>query len=347
MEAAKPNISVTPWGNYQEQEVFLIRWENTDGSYVELTNYGATLVSVVVPEKSGKLSPVVLGFSGLEAYLEDKCYVGSTIGRFANRISSARFQLKGEKFTLEPNDKPNTNHGGFQGFHAKVFSVEINPEAVSFLLTSKDGEGGYPGTLNLKITYTWNAAHELSIRYQAVTDKPTIANFTNHAYFNLSGTNRDMTDHKLTVYAEQMLEMAADFLPTGKIMNCGNQAFNATKIKDRIAQSKGICAVNDYYILADNNKTDRLKHACTLEEETTGRRMDVFTTYPGVMVYTGDFLKSKFYGHTQAAYQPFDGICLECQHYPDSPNQPHFPPAYLAPGETYDESILFKFKLNV
>jgi aldose 1-epimerase len=340
MTTAVSNISVKNWGASKGKDVFLIRWENNDGSYVEFTNYGATIVSVVVPEGNGHLSPVVLGFDSLQAYLEDTCYIGATIGRFANRIAGARFKLDDQVILLEANDHPNTNHGGFSGFHSKVFDVDITPDAITFSLLSEDGDGGYPGNLALKVMYTWNENYELLINYQSVSDKKTVANFTNHSYFNLSSLAEDITNHTLLVNAETMLETDEHHIPTGKVVNCGDKGFKSEKIRDKLVEDKG---VNNYYVIDPPGEDATLKHACTLQDDATQRRVDVLTTYPGLMVYTGDYLSSNFSGNRNFVFNRFGGVCLECQHYPDSPNHPDFPQVYLEAGEVCEEQILFKF----
>jgi aldose 1-epimerase len=182
-------ITHKAWGAVHNQDVFLFRLENSAGAFVELTNYGATLVSINVPDKDGRLSNVIIGFPTLASYLDDSCYIGSTIGRYANRISNAQFNLDGITYQLEANDGVNANHSASSGFNSKVFGFEVNDEELVLVLHSNDGEGGYPGNLNLRVTYKWNDDNDLSIHYKAVSDKDTFANFTNHAYFNLS--NRD------------------------------------------------------------------------------------------------------------------------------------------------------------
>ncbi|WP_256013687.1 aldose epimerase family protein [Desertivirga xinjiangensis] len=347
MKVTALNVSIKSWGLYNDQEIFLVKWENSDGSYVEFTNYGATIVSVVVPDAGGDLSQVVLGFNKFEAYLADTCYIGSTVGRFANRISRARFTLDDREVLLEANDNLNSNHGGFSGFNSKVFNIDITSDAVIFSLISEDEEGGYPGNLELKVKYTWTESYELSITYQAISDKKTIANFTNHSYFNLSGINNNITDHSLLVNAGKMLEMREDYLPSGKVIPCGAGRFDSDKLSDKLVMNDGrLTGVNNYYILDRRPGPGELQHACTLKEETTGRSLEVFTSYPGLMVYTGDYLSSNFPGNRNAALTEFGGICLECQHYPDSPNQPGFPQAILEPAELYEEVILFKFFYN-
>ena len=336
-------ISITNWGSHKGRELLLFKIENASGSYVELTNFGATLVSVVVPDKHNNKENVVLGFQNAEGYLEDTCYIGATIGRFANRIGNASFVIDGIKRQLERNDGQHSNHGGTSGFNSKVFHAEVEKEGILFYLLSEDGEGGYPGNLIVNVRYRWTQSSELMISYTAFTDKLSIANFTNHSYFNLGGDKGGILDHVLTVYSERMLESGEGYIPTGAIVPCSGLSFSNTKIKDRMRLSQGVMrGINQYYILAKENKAG-LQLAAELSEALSGRILRVYTSYPGLMVYTGDFLSSRIAGHNGQVYRPFDGLCLECQYYPDSPNQPSFPQTLIAPGQVYNEHIVFAF----
>ncbi|WP_419702125.1 aldose epimerase family protein [Mucilaginibacter sp. NFX135] len=321
----------------------LFKMENTHGAYVELTNYGATLVSVVVPDRHGVYSNVVLGFPSLHAYLDDDCYIGSTIGRYANRIGGASFQLDGITWYLENNDGENTNHGGSKGFNTRVFKYVVTAEGLYFTIQSTDGEGGYPGNLELTVHYVWTDLNELLISYCASTDKKTIANFTNHAYFNLSNDGAKIFDHRLTIHAGSLLQNDGNYIPTGIIEPVGNRRLSDTVIKNKMMVNEThITGLNDCYILDEQPGTYH-KLAAELTEKRSGRKLEIFTTYPALMVYTGDYLQSEYLGHHQNPYSPFDGICLECQHYPDSPNHSNFPTTVLNPGDTYHESIIYKF----
>lgn len=339
-------ISTKRWGEHQGQEVYLFRMENMDGTFVELTNYGASIVSIHVPDKENRLGNVVLGFPSLEGYLKDNCYIGATIGRFANRIKDAEFTLDGKRYTLEDNDQGNSNHGGTNGFHARVFDFEVEEDQLTFHLKSKEGEGGYPGNLRLSVTYSWNDQHELYIQYKATTDRKTIASFTNHAYFNLSAEAHSILDHQLSINAQEMLEMGGDFIPTGVIIPAGKAGFSQEKIKDKVSiQGSAMTGLNNCYVLHRKDKQSIKADAC-LYDPTSGRSLEVFTSYPGLLLYTGDYLSSPFPGHQQKNYQPFDGLCLECQYYPDSPHHPHFPSTILDVGQVYDEYIMFRFNVR-
>ena len=327
------------------EDVYLFRITNRHGSYVELMNYGATLVSVVVPDRNGKLGNVALGFSSFEDYLHDDCYIGSTVGRFANRIGNASFQIGGKQFSLDQNDTLHSNHGGFNGFNSKLFDVELFEDGLRFSLESPDGEGGFPGILKFQVVYRWNEKQELHIEYQAESDQDTVVNFTNHAYFNLSAMDENALQQTLTIAASKIVECTPDFIPTGKIIPTGLLDFQQQKIADKINwKAEGLKGINSYYIL---DAADYSMAACCLYDERSGRQLDVFTSYPGVQLYTGDYLKSTKKGNHGTSYQPFDGICLECQSYPDSPNYAHFPSTLLKAGSNFQKQINYRFSHKI
>lgn len=333
-------ITFENFGAFQGSEMLLFTLRNNSGAYVELTNYGAAIVSIVVPDKNGKPGNVVLGFDEPEGYLDDTCYIGSTIGRFANRIANAWFKLNGKECQLDANDNGNSNHSGNSGYNHRVFDHEIGEDILVFKLTSADGDGGFPGTLDLQVVYEWTNDNQLKITYLAETDKPTIANFTNHAYFNLSGEAGSMLEHRLTINAHKILEVNEVYIPTGNLLEAESRAFDGNYIGQKMKEH-GISGFNDYYIL--NDSSNSLKRAATLEHPACGRKMNIYTTYPGMMFYTGDYLQSTQPGHAGKPYQPVDGLCLECQFYPDAPNHANFPPATLHPGELYRQQIIYEF----
>lgn len=346
-------ISHQPWGNHEHKKVYLFRMENSSGAYVELSNYGAALVSIHVPDKHHQLGNVILGFPALEGYLDDKCYIGATIGRFANRIDKAGFVLDGKKYLLEDNDNGNSNHGGHDGFNSRVFSFSIREDTLSFRLLSEDGDGGFPGNLELEVSYRWTEQNELHIDYTAVTDRPTVANFTNHAYFNLTAAPTKIFGHELIVYSDLIVAADEDYIPTGLFVPAGNLSFKGNKLSEKLQvlqhEEKGlpeedISGLNTCYFI-EQKDAEAPAQVCTLSDPASGRVMTVFSSYPGLMLYTGDFLSSKRPGHQSQPYAPFDGLCLECQFLPDSPNHEHFPSTVLNPGDTYKQRILFKFSV--
>ena len=340
-------ITAKKWGDHKDKEVWLFRLQNNSGAYIELTNYGATIVAIVVPDQTARLDHVVLGFNSLKGYLDDECYIGSTIGRFANRIANSTFSIDDKQYHLQPNDYGNSNHGGVSGFNFEVFDFLLDGDTIIFWLISKDGDGGYPGNLSLNVTYHWTEDNRLEIGYGAVCDKDTIANFTNHAYFNLSSASDGMADHLLTIPAVNLLEADKQYIPTGKIIAAGGKTFSNDKIGGKLHHINGrLTGLNDYYIIDGGLSTkEGLRTAAILEEKKSGRKMTVYTTYPGLMLYTGDYLYSAEPGLLAKNYEPFDGLCLECQHYPDAPNHPNFPPVILPAGQTYNEKIVYQFDL--
>jgi aldose 1-epimerase len=335
-------ISYSQWGDHAGSPVYLFRLQNAAGAYVELSNYGATIVSVVVTNKGGNLENVVLGYPTLNDYVNDSCYLGATIGRFANRIGGAKFNLDGTVYQLQANDGANTNHGGNAAFNTRVFDYELNDDSLSFSLNSKDGDGGFPGNLMLKVTYRFTDENELLINFKATTDKKTVANFTNHAYFNLSGKNNSVLGHSIEIFADKMLAVDKTYIPDGTIKPVSDRKLTGQILKNKVIVKDNVTkGFNDCYIL--NHIGEGIKPAARLIEANSGRTLEVCTTYPAVIFYTGDYLLGNRSGNFQRPYEPFDGLCVECQFYPDSPNHPQFPSTVLAPGEVYNETIIYKF----
>jgi aldose 1-epimerase len=338
MQNTTVKSSCKPFGNYKGQPVFLLKLENKHGNYVELITYGGIVKSIMVPDNNGLLENVVLGYDTLQAYIDDRSYIGATVGRFANRIANAAFTIDAMTYYLDQNDRGNNNHSGHEAFHNKAYNFTMEGDTVVLTASSPDGEGGFPGTVNLQLTYRWTDDNELIINFRAVTDKATPVNFTNHAYFNLNAVKRHSKAHQLAIRGESVLETTEDDVPTGKIVPAGNIAFNGESIQDRIYEGRGI---NSYYIFT--NDVTLSTAACKLADAESGRVMEVFTTAPGVQVYTGDYLNGETEGSHGKPYGPFEGLCLECQFYPDSPNHDSFPTTILRPGETYNQSIIYKF----
>lgn len=317
-----------------EKEVAIFRIYSISGAYVEVTNLGASIISVVVPDKKGRYDNVVLKYDTLEGYLTDKFYLGSTIGRYANRISNGCFSMDNTLYTLDKNDGNNSNHGGFHGFNKKVFNYSILYDKIVFYIESSDGEGGFPGNLQFRVSYSFSPDNELLIEYEAGSDKRTPVNFTNHTYFNLSSGN-SILDHELKINALEYLESNEEFLPAGNIKNVKNTAFGffdykyigkmSTLKKDML---KGY---NTYFI----KKTG--EYVASLKEEVSGRVLDVYTSMPGIMLYTGDYLSHPFV--------PFEGICLEAHYYPDGVNHKDFISNILEPGVSKYDFIRFHFHI--
>ncbi|HOA99725.1 MAG TPA: aldose epimerase family protein [Candidatus Atribacteria bacterium] len=344
------------WGNTKEgAPIYLYTLTNDNGVMVQLTNYGATVVSLYVPDKEGNLGDVVLGFDSVSDYEKPdpyNPYFGATIGRYGNRIAGGQFTLDEKTYTLAQNNGPNHLHGGLKGFKDQIFEAipMKTPEgpAVRFKYLSHDGEEGYPGNLQVSVTFTLTDDNELKIKYLATTDKPTVVNLTNHSYFNLAGEGSgDILDHELMIVADNYTPADDTLIPTGIAPVAGTPLDFTTphKIGERIGElirEEGDDPFRGYdhnFVL--NNQTGELALAARAKESSTGRVMEVYTTEPGVQLYTGNWVNTR--GKEGKLYGQFSGFCLETQHYPDSPNHPDFPSTVLRPGEVYSTVTIYKF----
>jgi aldose 1-epimerase len=344
MSARKESFGQTPDG----QQVDLYTLTNAKGIRVKITNYGAILVSLEVPDRDGKLADITLGYNDLDQYIKRGAFFGATVGRYANRIGGAKFVLNGVEYKLAANNGPNHIHGGKKGFDKVVWKLEdITAEddkaQVQLSYLSKDGEEGYPGNLACTITYTLTNKDELKISYEAATDKTTIVNLTNHSYFNLAGEgNGDVLGHELMLNADKYTVFDKDLIPTGEIRSVKDSPLDFTKpatIGSRIAQVGN--GYDHNFVLKGGGRT--LSLCAQVYEPTTGRVMEVYTTEPGVQLYTGNFLDGSLIGKSGKAYKKHYGFCLETQHFPDSPNKPQFPSTVLKPGQKCKTTTSYKF----
>ena len=328
--------------------------KNKSGMVVTVTNFGATVVSIVVPDKAGKMGDVALGYDNLAGYELNKNYLGVLVGRYGNRIAHGKFSIDGTEYTLAKNNGENSLHGGIKGFNkgmwdAKDVSKDGEP-AVEMKYVSKDGEEGYPGNLSVTVVYTLTNKNELKIDYSATTDKKTVVNLTNHTYFNLAGQgNGDILKEELTVNADKFTPVDSGLIPTGELKSVAGTPFDfrkATAIGARIdANDEQIKLGGGYdhnFVL--NRKGAGLSLAAKVYDPASGREMEVWTTEPGVQFYTGNFLDGSFQGKGGVAYQKHAALCLETQHFPDSPNHPSFPTTLLKPGEKYHTTTVYKFE---
>lgn len=339
-----------PFGHLPDgREVVLVRLTNKSGAYIELTNFGATWVSAMVPDSKGQLNDVILGYPSLDGYISDTCYLGCTIGRFANRIRSARFSIGENDYILEANDDINSNHGGTSGFNKKLWDVTLFASGVCFSLFSPDGEGGYPGNLTVEVCYHFSEDNQVTINYKAESDKRTYVNLTNHAYFNLSG-EVNVLNHFLHIPSNTILETTKDYIPTGNFRDVHGSPFDFTspsKLGDRIFemddQLEWNRGYNHCYVLNQNEKKG-LVLAAILSDSLSGRTLEVQTTLPSILVYTGNYLKTNFPGKKGALYDPYEGVCLEAQFFPDTPNHSHFPSCLISPGDIYQQVTVFTFR---
>ncbi|MGA3222214.1 MAG: aldose epimerase family protein [Acidobacteriaceae bacterium] len=311
--------------------------------------YGARLVSLEVPDRSGKISDIVLGYESLDGYTADpKSYFGSIVGRYGNRIAHATFTLDGKRYDLPANDGVNTLHGGIKGFDKLVWKGQEIPHGVELTLVSKDGDQGFPGTLTARVRYTLEA-HALKIEYFATTDKDTVLNLTNHSYFNLAGEGQgDILNHLVIIPADRYTPVDSGLIPTGELAPVAGTPLDfhkATAIGARIDDPNEQMRLGGGYDhnFVLNGKMGVLQEAARVVEPTSGRVLTVETTQPGVQFYSGNFLDGTLHGKHGHVYAKHTGFCLETQHFPDSPNHPKFPTSELKPGETYHSVTFFKF----
>jgi aldose 1-epimerase len=318
-------------------------------------SYGASLVSLKIPDRDGKVADVVLGYDDLDGYEQDKAYIGATIGRYGNRIAGGEFVLDGTTFHIPKNNGPNTLHGGTIGFNKRVWTGvdRSRPDAqvMELSYTSPDGEQGFPGRLTVTVTYTLRTdKNELRIDYSATTDKDTVLNLTNHSYFNLSGVpSQEISNHQVLIHAQRFLPVNSSLIPTGEVRPVAGTPFDFTKataIGARINQDdeqlKFGMGYDQTWILEGHGKAD-LQLAAEAFEPASGRLLEVLTTQPGVQFYTGNSLDGTARGKGGQLYARRTAFCLETQHFPDSPNHPSFPSTELTPGQTFQSTTIFRF----
>ncbi len=320
------------------------------GITAKVTNYGAILTELIVPDRNGKAGDVVLGFKDLKGYLAGHPFFGSTVGRVANRVAGGKFTIDGKTYTLAVNNGPNSLHGGTKGFDKAVWKAEVvpgsNDPAVRFSHLSPDGDEGYPGNLSVSVTYTITNQDELRIDYTATTDKATPINLTNHSYFNLGGpASGSVLEHELMINADSYTMADETLIPTGKIAPVEGTPLDfrkPTPIGARIDQVEaGTRGYDHNFVLKGDGKEPRL--AARVRDPKSGRVMEVLTTEPGVQLYTGNHLDGSLTGKGGVSYKKHGAFCLETEHFPDSINHPEFPSTVLRPGETYRQTTIYRF----
>jgi len=344
MSIRKESFGQTPDG----EQVDLYTLTNANGLRARITNYGAILVSLEVPDKGGKLADVTLGYDTLDGYIKKSAFFGATVGRYANRIGKAKFVLDGVEYKLAANNGENHLHGGSKGFDKVVWDAsEVRAEdgvGVGMVYMSKDGEEGYPGNLACVVTYTLTKNDELKISYEALTDKATVVNLTNHSYWNLAGQgSEDILGHEVMLAADKYTVVDKGLIPTGEIRSVKDSPLDFTKamtIGSRIKQVD-IGGYDHNYVLNSGGGTPAL--CARVYEPSSGRVMEIYTAEPGVQFYTGNFLDGSITGKGGKAYKKHYGFCLETQHFPDSPNKPDFPSVVLNAGEKYTTVTIHKF----
>lgn len=330
---------------------------NSKGMQATVITYGGTLQSLLVPDKNGKAEDVVLGFDDLDGYLKGTSYFGATIGRFGNRLADGTFSLDGKTYQVPQNDKTNALHGGDKGFDKRIWKAEQVKDkgwvGVKLTYVSPDGEMGFPGTLKTEVTYSLNEKNELRIQYHATTDKPTVLNLTNHSYFNLAGAgNGDILDQVAMVKAAHYTPVNEKLIPTGELAPVAGTPMDFTQ---PMALGKRIREDNPQLKFAEptqggydfnwvlDTKGKMASAAADVVDPKSGRRLQLFTSEPGVQLYTGNFLDGTVKGKAGKIYPHWGAFTLETQHYPDAPNQKNFPSTRLDPGKAYTQTTVFKF----
>lgn len=330
------------------QAVELYTLQNTRGVTLKVMTYGAIITELRVPDRDGKFDDIVLGFDNLEGYLKGHPYFGAVVGRYANRIAKGKFTLEGKTYTLATNNFPNALHGGLKGFDKVVWTAApksvTNGEAIRFTYTSRDGEEGYPGTMNVTVTYTLTNDNELRMDYEATTDQDTVVNLTNHTYWNLAGGG-DIYGHELTLSADRFTPVDDTLIPTGDIVPVKGTPMDFTTAKPigrDLKQLKNDPQGYDHnFVLRSSG--GKLAPCAVVHDPKSGRTLTITTDQPGVQFYSGNFLDGTLTGKGGQVYQQHNALCLETQHFPDSPNQPNFPSVVLHPGQTYKTSTVHQF----
>ena len=352
---SKDNIMKTSFGQLPDgTPVDLFTLVNSSGCEMKIAEYGCIITSLKVPDKAGRMGDVVLGYETLDDYLANNPYFGAVVGRFANRIGSAKFTLDGVEYNLAANDGENHLHGGLQGFDkvrwkGEEISSDDGP-AVRFSYVSADGEEGYPGNLTVEITYSLSNNNELKIEYRATTDKKTVVNLSHHSYFNLAGAGEgDILGHEMMIAADQFIPTESSLIPTGELRDVKGTPFDfntPTPIGARIDEdTEQLCNAGGYdhcWVLRKGTP-GAMELAARVRDTMSGRIMEVLTTEPGIQFYAGNFLDGSIVGKDGKVYEHRYAFCLEAQHFPDSPNQSHFPTVVLEPGQEYRKATVYKF----
>ena len=332
------------------KEIYLYTLTNENGAYVQLSSVGAGIVSIAVPDKDGKLADVVLGYPEAASYFGDGPCAGKVPGRYANRIALGKFSLDGVEYTLPVNNGPNHLHGGPDGFQNKVWESREADGGVEFLYYSEDGEMGYPGALKAVARYDWTEENELRLTLTAESDAPTVVNLTNHAYFNLNGEgNGDILGHVLRLNASEYLPTSDSLIPAGESEPVAGTPMDFVNAKPLGAEIKAdFPALNygkgyDNCWVIDGYEPGQIQEAAELYSPASGRVLNVYTTQPGVQIYTGNWLSGCPAGKNGHVYEDYTGVAIECQNFPDAPNKADYPSPVLRPGEVYEQAIIFAF----
>ncbi len=340
-----------PFGKLADgRDTTLYTLTNEAGTMVTISDYGGTIVNILVADQYGILGDVALGHISAAEYEADEAFMGCLIGRHANRIAKGKFTLDGVEYSLATNGGPNNLHGGPGGFHSKIWQVDdATSSKITLSTSSPAGEEGFPGKVDVTVSYKLTEENALEIKYSGKTDAATILNMTNHAYFNLAGSGR-IDDHEIEIYADQITPVDEFSIPLGTMLDVTGTPFDLrqpSRLGDGLqADHVQIERGNGYdHNFVVRNGGDELVPAARVSEPVSGRVMDVFTTEPGIQLYTGNFLKGQT-GKGGQVYAPYTGFCLETQRFPDSPNKPQFPTAVLRPDETYTQTTVYRFSVS-
>ncbi|BAY13085.1 aldose epimerase family protein [Calothrix sp. NIES-2098] len=342
------NLNKENFGEVDNQQTYLFTFTNRKGDRVKITNYGGIVTEWISLDKNGKKSNIVIGYKNLDSYLAEPPYFGALIGRFANRIAKGKFQIEGQIYSLPTNNGENHLHGGNKGFDKVVWDAKIiegDPPTLLLSYLSKDAEEGYPGNLQVKVSYTFTDDNELEIEYNAETDKATPINLTNHSYFNLTGDVSNLIlNHTLMIDADNYIPVDSNLIPTGEIKSVIGTPFDfktPDKIGTRIKEAGGY---DHNYVLNQKDNSD--KPIAILTDDISGRKLEVFTDQPGMQFYSGNMLNGAFKTDEGQAIKQYAALCLETQHFPNSPNEPRFPSVILHPKDKYHTVTKYKLSLH-
>ncbi len=352
-QQGKSNVKKDVFGTHEGKEVYLLTLTNKSGNVIRLTNFGAKITWIEVPDRNGKKDNITFGYDTFDGTITGDMSYGSTVGRYANRIANGRFTLDGVEYTLPRNNGPNTLHGGPKGWHSVVWDTEVVNDskvpAVKFTYLSPDMEEGFPGNVTVQVVYSWTDNNEIVMDYTCTTDKRTVINVTNHAYFNLHGAgNGDILDHEVTLKASAFTPVDSVMIPTGEIRPVAGTPFDFTTphaIGERIGENYDQLILGkgyDHNFILDNKEEVDV----TVYDPDSGRVLEVLTDQPGMQLYTGNFLDGTKTGHGGKPFNYRSGMCLESGHYPDSPNHPDFPSTVLNPQETFKSQTIYRFSVR-
>jgi aldose 1-epimerase len=349
----KGTVTKETWGVYKGKDIFLFTLTNRNGNVVKLTNYGARITRIEVPDRNGTRGNVTFGFDTFEGTQKGDPYFGACVGRYANRIAKGKFTIDGTEYSIALNNGPNSLHGGPGGWHSVVWNAEIqgnsDSPAVKFSYKSPDMEEGYPGNMDVEVTYSWTDNNEIVMDYKCTTDKKTVLNITNHAYFNLHGAGTgDILDHQLTINASSFTPVDETLIPTGELRPVSGTPLDfitphsvGERINEDYDQLKMGGGYDHNFVLDNKDEVD-----ATVYDPVSGRELEVITDQPGLQFYCGNFLDGSLIGYGGKPYNYRSGLCLESQHFPDSPNHPDFPSTLLNPGDTFVSRTVYRFSVR-